>query len=57
MHSRACFCKRFGSEHVNESQKLLNSREKYFGSIFYHSEPNCVEKGIFNQIWDLGTAC
>ena len=30
MHKRACFWKPFGSEHVNESQKLSKSLEKYF---------------------------
>ena len=30
MDNRACFWKSFGSEHVNESQKLLKSLENYF---------------------------
>ena len=34
MHNRACFWKPFGSEHVNESQKLLKSAEKYFYPTF-----------------------
>ena len=34
MHNRDCFRKRFGSEPVNESQKLLKSAEKYFYPIF-----------------------
>ena len=29
MHKRACLLKPFGSERVNESQKLLTSAEKY----------------------------
>ena len=34
MHSKASFCKPFGSESVNESQKLLKSTEKYFYPTF-----------------------
>ena len=34
MHQRACLLKRFGSERVNESQKLLTSAEKYFSPTF-----------------------
>ena len=34
MHNRACFWKPFGSEHVNESQKLLESAEKNFYPTF-----------------------
>ena len=34
MHSRYCFWKTFGSERVNESQKLLKSIEKYFDPTF-----------------------
>ena len=30
MHNRDCFWKSFGSEDVNESQKLPKSAEKYF---------------------------
>ena len=30
MHNRACFWKPFGSERVNESQKLLQYAEKNF---------------------------
>ena len=34
MHNRACFWKRFGSERVNEPQKLSESAEKYFYDTF-----------------------
>ena len=34
MDNRACFWKPFGSERVNESQKLLKSAEKYFYPTF-----------------------
>ena len=34
MDNRACFLKPFGSEHVNESQKVLESSEKYFYPTF-----------------------
>ena len=34
MHSKADFWKLFGSESVNESQKLLESAEKYFYPTF-----------------------
>ena len=34
MNQRACFGKLFGSERVNESQKLLKSPEKYFYPTF-----------------------
>ena len=34
MHNRVCFWKTFGSERVNESQKLLQSAEKNFYPTF-----------------------
>ena len=34
MDNRASFWKPFGSEHVNQSQKLLKSAEKYFYRTF-----------------------
>ena len=34
MHNRASFWKLFGSERVNESQKLPKSAEKYFYPTF-----------------------
>ena len=34
MHNRASFWRPLGIEHVNESQKLLKSAEKYFDSTF-----------------------
>ena len=34
MDNRACFLKPFGSERVNDSQKLLKSAEKYFYRTF-----------------------
>ena len=34
MRSKASFLKPFGSESVNESQKLLKSAEKYFDPTF-----------------------
>ena len=34
MHHKDCFWKTFGIERVNESQKLLNSAEKYFFPTF-----------------------
>ena len=34
MHNRDCFWKPFGSESVNESQKILLSAEKYFSPTF-----------------------
>ena len=34
MHNRACFWKPFGSEPINESQKLLKSAERFFYPTF-----------------------
>ena len=34
-HNRACFWKPFGSEQVNESQKLLKSAKKYLYPTFF----------------------
>ena len=34
MRNKASFLKPFGSESVNESQKLLKSAEKYFDTTF-----------------------
>ena len=33
-HKRSCFWKPFGSQHVNESQKLVKSAEKHFYHTF-----------------------
>ena len=57
MHNRALFWKPFGSERVNESQKLLQYAEKNFYPTFssFWAKLN-LEKVIFNQIWDFRTA-
>ena len=34
MHKSSCFWKPFGSQRINESQKLLKSKEKHFYSAF-----------------------
>ena len=57
MHNRACFWKSFGSESVNDSQKLLQYAEKNFYptfSLFWAK--SSLEKVIFNQIWDFRSA-
>ena len=57
MHNRAFFWKLFGSERVNESQKLLQYAEKKFYPTFSSfSAKLSLEKVIFNQIWDFRTA-
>ena len=53
----ACFWKTFGSERVNESQKLLQYEEKNFFAYFFVLLSQIeLEKVIFNQIWDFRTA-
>ena len=57
MHNRTCFWKAFGSERVNESQKLLQDAEKNFYRTFSSFWAKySLEKVIFNQIWDFRTA-
>ena len=57
MHNRTCFWKPFGSEHVNESQKLLQYAEKNFYPIISSFWANLsLEKVNFNEIWDFRTA-
>ena len=34
MENKACFLKPFGSEHVNEPEKLMKSAERYFYDTF-----------------------
>ena len=57
MYKRACFWKPLASEHVNESQKLLQYAEKNFYPTFssFWSKLS-LEKVIFNQIWDFKAA-
>ena len=58
MHKKSCFLKPFGSERVNESQKLVNSPEKYFYPVFFVILSQTeLDKVIFSQIWDFRTAC
>ena len=47
MHKRACFWKPFGSEPVDESQKLLKSAEKYFYPNFWWFWAKLIEKKLF----------
>ena len=55
MHNRACFWKPFGSERVNESQKLLQYPEKNFYPSFSSFWAKLsLEKVIFNQTETLG---
>ena len=57
MRNRTCVWKPFGSERVNESQKLLHYAEKNFYPSFSSFWAKLgLEKVIFNQIWDLRTA-
>ena len=51
MHEKSCSWISFGSEWVNESQKLLKSAEKYF----HPAEPSWVRKILFwsdLRFWD-----
>ena len=50
MNNRACFWKPFGSERVNESQKLLKSAEKYFYPTFSSFWAKLSQKRLF-LIW------
>ena len=57
MHNRASFRKAFGSERVNDSQKLLQYPEKnFYPTISSFSAKLSLEKVIFNQIWDFRNA-
>ena len=47
MHNRACFWKRFGSERVNESQKLPESAEKYLYPTFLSLWAKLSKKKLF----------
>ena len=47
MHNSSSFWKSFGSECVNESQKLLKSAEKYFDSSFSSLWPKLSLKKLF----------
>ena len=47
MDSRACFLKRFGSERVNESQKLPKSTEKYFYPTFWSFWAKLSQEKLF----------
>ena len=47
MHKIACFWKGFVSERVNESQKLLESVEKYFYPTFSSFWAKLSEKKFF----------
>ena len=47
MHKRACFWKPFGSEPVDESQKLLKSAEKYLYGNFPSFSAKLSEKKLF----------
>ena len=47
MHNRDCFRKSFGSERVNESEKLLKSAERYFFSIFSSFREKLSFKKLF----------
>ena len=47
MDNRACFVKLFGSERVNESQKLLKSAEKYFYPTFSSFWAQLSKKKLF----------
>ena len=47
MHNRACFWKPFGSERVNESQKLLKSAEKYLYPTFSSFLGTLSQKKLF----------
>ena len=47
MHIKACYWKPFGSESVNESQKLLKSAEKYFYLTFSSIWAKLSQKKLF----------
>ena len=47
MHNRAFFLKSFGSERVNESQKLLQSAEKNFYPTFSSFWAKLSQKKLF----------
>ena len=47
MHQKACLQKRFGSERVNELQKLLKSEENYFDSTFSSLWAKLSDKKLF----------
>ena len=47
MHNRVCFWKPFGSERVNESQKLVQSAEKNFYPTFSSFWAELSKKKLF----------
>ena len=47
MHNRFCFWKSFGSESVNESQKLLQYAEKNFYQTFLFFWAKLSSKSLF----------
>ena len=53
MHKRSCFGKPFGSERVNESQKLLKSAEKHFYPTLSSFWANLSYKKSFLVISDI----
>ena len=53
MDNRACFLKPFGSERVNESQKLLKSEEKYFYPTFSSFWAQLSWKKLFLIIYEI----
>ena len=57
MHNWSCFWKPFGSESVNESQKLRQYAEKnFYPTISPFWAKLSLEKVIFNQIRDFSGA-
>ena len=59
IHKRSCFWKRFRTERVKESLKLLKSQErKALLSYFLISLSQlALEKVILSPIWDFSTHC
>ena len=56
MHKRSCLSKPFGSECVNESQKLLKSEKRYFYHTFWSFWVSLSWKNLFSvrsEIWGL----
>ena len=57
MHNKSSLRKPFGSERVNESQKLLQYAKKNFYPTFWSFWAKfSLEQAIFKQIWDFRTA-
>ena len=48
MHNRASFCKHFGSERVNASQKLLKYTKKLFYFTFFSFWAKLCQKKVFS---------